>query len=170
MMCRERTIWVRAALGVAVASMLPFPAVALTVEQCSEAADVMAPHFAEGDYKDLGDSLISYSNGGCVEDRCWNRAYLVNCRSGETLEVNLRHANRNNDANGVIEEAVESATQYTFSDVGNLLTEAGFASELTKANREICACKALYPNDRRGKTPYVFESMFEDAPSANGDD
>lgn len=169
MVRRERSVGVRAVLCIAIASTVPIPVYALNVEQCSEAADIMVPHEAEGDYRDFGNSLITYLSGGCIEGGCWNYVNFVNCRSGETLAIDVQIATRSDVAVNIVREAVASSTRYTFADVKGMLVEAGFESNLTTADQEICACKALYPNDRRGKTPYVFESMFEDEP-ANGDD
>jgi hypothetical protein len=166
----EKSLGVKAALCAAFTLIAPFPAVALDVDQCSDASDIMAPHQAEGDYEDLRNSLIAYQGGGCVDGGCWSFVSFVNCRSGETLDVDVQTSTRRDVALGMIRDAVASTTRYTFADVQGLLVEAGFESDLTTADREVCACKALYPNDRRGKTPYVFESIYEDVPTTIGDD
>jgi hypothetical protein len=162
MVGRGNLVGVKIALCAALALTVPFPVAALTVQECSGAADIMAPHAAEGDYMDLGASLITYRDGGCVDGGCWNYVNFVSCRSGETLAINVHNATRSEAAETIVREAVASPTRYTFADVKGLLLVAGFESELTTAAQEICACKALYPQDRRGKTPYVYEPLIEE--------
>lgn len=165
MVRRMRTTVVNAALCVAIASTIPFSTYALNVEQCSEASDIMWPHESEGDYKDFGNSLIAYQSGGCLDFGCWTHVNFVNCRSGEALEIDAKNTTRSDVALNIVGRAVESSERYQFADVKRLLSEAGFESDLAVSDNEICACKALYPKDRRGKAPYVFESMFKAEPA-----
>jgi hypothetical protein len=165
------------ALYAAVASVIPVPAIALDIDKCSEASDIMMPHEAEGDYEDLGGSLIAYQRGGSIEGGSWSYIYLVSCRSGETLSVDVKSEVSRSDgvprsevAMGMIRGMVASPISYKFEDGKAVLAAAEFDVDLTTADAEICACKALYPNDRRGKTPYVFESFWVDELAVNGDD
>jgi hypothetical protein len=153
------------------------PAFALDVEQCSLAQDIMMPHEGEDDYEDLGSSLVAYQRGGGFEGRGITYVYFVRCSSGETLSVvgaqydgSSKDFFRADEAQGLIRGLVASETIYSFNDAKDTLTSAGFEVDLTTANEEVCACKALYPSDRRGKKPYVFRSIVFTEPATNGDD
>jgi hypothetical protein len=165
-----------AVLFAAVASIIPFRTMALSLDQCPDASDIMMPHEVEGDYEDFGGSLIAYQRGGSSEGVSWNYIYLVSCRSGETLSLYVNPKDSTSDdvprsevAMGMIRGMVASPISYKFADGKAVLAVAEFDVELTTADAEICACKALYPNDRRGKTPYVFKSFWVDEPAVNGD-
>ncbi|MBL9054447.1 MAG: hypothetical protein JNN02_12030 [Tabrizicola sp.] len=169
----EQSIGVKAVFCAAVASINPIPALAMTVEECSSASDIDPMHEFEGGYEDFGNSLVAFEGGGSIGGGSWGYVDLVRCRSGETLSVDVMNkgsAARRDEAWGVIRDMVASPDPYSLADVKAKLIAAGFAVELTTADAEICACKALYPSERHGKTPYVFEPYFEDAATANGDD
>ncbi|MCT8328548.1 hypothetical protein [Albidovulum sediminis] len=156
------------ALALFVACASACKAEALTLEQCEQSyeAYVMAPHGSEGGYEDVGDSQVMFVGGFGFEGQGYSYRTLVHCRSGETLTVIVSRRgveaefDRDNEVEKYLRTAVESKESITFPELREQMAALGLEATLERSTKEICPCKAHYPADRYGKTPYVYSSAF----------
>lgn len=147
-------------------------AFALDSTQCSLAEEVVAlwPHQEEKNYEDLGASLVYFEGSFSAEGLSGIYLHLVSCVSGEGLRMEVassgregqRDFDRREEGKALIHGLVSAEAQYTFADVSAVAAKAGFWTQIAKSNKEICACMALYPQDRGTKIKYDYQSPLKD--------
>jgi hypothetical protein len=150
----------------AVAALVASSAFGMDVTQCSRAME-LGNHGWEGSYENLGSSLVLFESGGYFDGSGSSSAYFVNCKSGETIRAIV-----SSEESGKVEydhqdvpkspilEMVQSPTAYSFFDVLSALKRRDIDARLSTSNEEICACLALYLQDRGSKKKYVFQDML----------
>lgn len=147
-------------LSTLIAATIGSSAVGMDVNDCSSEPNV-GIHGLEGDYADLGNSLVLFTGGGYPDGEGGLSEYFVNCKSGETLVANVSYQkagkveyDHHDVPKSMILEMVRSPTLYSFSDVLSAFKQRGIEARLSTADEEICACMVLYPADRGSKKKY----------------
>ena len=158
------------ALTFLLALLLPGVALAVSPEACDRM--VFSHHIVETSHKDLGNGIVSFEKGGCIESSCSNHLYLVACKSGATLKVTTYHVTYPSEifpeADGKamdiqekvaarVDELVNSQEAYRLEEVGGFLNVPERLYSMSFDEDEVCACRAFYPRHRNGKTRFEME-------------
>jgi hypothetical protein len=146
---------------------------ALSKQQCSD-ANSQAPHGGEGGYEKLGKSFVLYQ-GSFYYEGSHHAVTLVRCSDGGTLTAGYSEKpdENQNDLSGnsfeemrqVIKTMFDAPEVYSIADIGDALEKKGYWFRVTFEEKEECACKLFYPNERNGKVPFQLPDYLDD-PSA----
>lgn len=117
-------------------------------------------HHRGGEHKDVGGGIVSYEQSFLEPHSGVTQHVVEGCRSGQRLITIMQQIKDGNAIDRRTEVraafAVVSASEaaFDFSDIKARMEQIGAKSDLTRWNKQSCACAQAYPELRLGKDAY----------------
>lgn len=155
-------------------ALTPSLGASFPIEECGRG--LLAHHVIETQHQDFSNGVVSYVVASAMDGSAGESLFVVGCKSGETLETYLYrdiYDESKEHWNGVKEydfrdqakakllELVNANEPYKLSDLGFHMGLPEENWNVSVSDKEVCACRAEYPQMRNGKERFKMEPMYE---------